>query len=317
MLNIGIDLGGTKIAAGVVDEEGKILCKASIPTGAGRPADEIIKDMADLAQSLLADNGFSLNDICHIGIGSPGIINRSISEVVFASNLCWHNVPVKRLFESMMNKPVFLENDANTAAVAELMVGAGKGYSDIVLLTLGTGVGGGIIINNSIISGSHGIGAEIGHFIIHADGMECPCGNKGCFERYASASALINWGVEALKENPGSLIYSMACGNPANVTAQTVVDSAKQKDPAAMEIFERYIKYLALGIISIINIIDPQVIVLGGGVSKAGEFLLDAVRAKTEELLLFKDLPHANIELSTVGNDAGIIGAAFLDRMTV
>jgi len=315
MLNIGIDLGGTNIAAGIVDESGRVLAKDSVPTQAGREAREIVADMAGLVNKLISGSGYSLDDIESVGVGAPGAIDRESGKVVFANNLFWHNVPLRDMLQETVNKPYYIENDANAAAVAELMIGQGRGYSDLLLLTLGTGIGGGIIINKRIIAGSHFVGAEVGHFIIQADGILCTCGNRGCFERYASATALAAAGKEALKSHPHSYIALSSGGDERNVTAKMVIDGAKQGDAAACAIFDHFIKYLALGIVSFINIFDPEVIILGGGVSNAGDFLLDAVRKKVYEYVVYKELSYAKVELSALGNDAGIIGAAFLRRV--
>ena len=185
---------------------------------------------------------------------------------------------------------------------------------DSVFLTLGTGLGGGIIVSNKPQNGSHGVGGELGHMTIVVDGEMCTCGKRGCFERYAAATGMIRMGVDAMRAHPDSALYAAAFGDPSRMTAKIVTDSARAGDPVAMKVFDDYIKYLSIGINSIISFIDPSMIVLGGGVSRAGAFLLNKVRAKLPEYIFYKTLPYADIELARLGNEAGIIGAALLGR---
>lgn len=315
MYYIGVDLGGTNIAAGLVDEKGNILNKYETPTLANRHYSEILKDMADLILRLIKNSNLKIEDIAAIGIGSPGVADNNEGKIIFANNLNWRHVPVKQELQKHINLPVLIDNDATVAGLAEAVCGACRGYDNSVTITLGTGVGGGIIINGKPFSGSHGVGSEIGHLIVHVGGINCTCGNFGCLERYASATALIEEGKKAAEKNPASLIAKKAEGDLNKITAKVVIDSAKEGDKDALEIFDNYIYYLAMGIISIINFIDPAIIAIGGGVSKAGEFLLNAVRKKVEEHIFYKDLPHCEIRLAQLGNDAGIIGAAMLGKV--
>lgn len=312
MLYIGVDLGGTKMAAGLVTQDGVILGKASAPTQVGLPHEQILKNMASLIGDVLSETGHTVDDIGAIGIGSPGAVDDSRGTVVFANNLYWRHVSVRGELQKYYDKPVFVDNDANVAALAEMIAGAARGRRNLVLLTLGTGVGSGIVIDGRIFAGSHHVGAELGHLCVQMDGEQCTCGNKGCLERYTSATALVREGRRALIDYPDSIIATKAGGNIDNVTAKIVIDAARERDPMAIDIFDRYIHYLALGIITIINAFDPEVIVLGGGVSAAGDFLLEPLRRHVEEHIFYKDLPHATVELSPLGNDAGIIGAAML-----
>lgn len=313
MIYVGVDLGGTNIAAGVVDKAGKILHKDSVPTGVGREFEVIVTDMAELVKKVVRDAGYTMDQVERIGVGSPGAMDKKKGTVVFANNLFWHHVPLAPLLsEKTGGKPVYIDNDANVAGLAELVAGGAKGHNSAILLTLGTGVGGGIVLDGKVFSGTHGLGAELGHMCVVIDGDLCTCGNRGCFERYTSATALINAGKKDLAENPDGAIAKAAGGDAEKVTAKIVIDAAKSGDPAGVAIFERYVYILSMGIITLINCFDPEVFVLGGGVANAGEFLLDAVRTKVEELIFYKDLPHATVELAILGNDAGIIGAAML-----
>ncbi len=314
-LYIGVDLGGTNIGAGIVDEEGSILVKDEVPTGSSRPYDEIIKDMADLIGEILKQGGYELSDVESIGIGSPGCIDNEQGEVVFANNLNWKHVPVREELQRHIDLPIYLENDANVAGLAEAVTGACKGVENSVTITLGTGVGSGIIIGGRPYSGSHGVGAELGHMIVRVDGVPCTCGNRGCFERYTSATALIREGKKVAKANPDSIIAKSVEGDLDKISAKTVIDAAKAGDEVALEVFDNYIYYLAMGIVTIINSFDPSIIAIGGGVSRAGDFLLDSLKEQVKEHIFYKDMPYADIRLSELGNDAGIIGAAMLGRL--
>ena len=314
MVYVGIDLGGTSIKAGLVDESGKILAKASCPTLVERGAKPVVDDMAKLSLEVVEKGGYTLNDVKAIGIGLPGIQDPRTGIVPFCTNLYWHEVPVVEWMHETIDKPVFIDNDATVAGLAESVAGVSAGVKDSVFLTLGTGVGGGIVLNGKVYSGAHGVGSELGHMITVIDGEPCTCGNRGCWERYASATAMIRMGREAAEKHPESLIYTSVSGNLSEITAKVVTDAAKAGDPAASEVFDRYVYHLCVGIVNIINFLDPEVIVLGGGVSHAGAFLLDAVRAKLPSMVFYKTMPYARIELATLGNDAGIIGAAMLGK---
>ncbi len=314
MVYIGIDLGGTGIAVGIVNEEGKIIQKGSAPTLAMRPYQEIVKDMAAVSLETLKEAGLTLNDVHSIGIGIPGIANQDTGVVVFCTNLSWHDVPLREEIQKYIDKPVFIDNDATVAGYAESVAGVSAGCHSSVFLTLGTGVGGGIVINGKPWSGFHNVGSEIGHITLELDGEPCSCGNKGCLERYCSATAIIRMAKQALLVHPESLMMTMCNNNLENVNAKLVFDAAQEGDETALKIYRRYAKYLAQAINTIVAFLDPEVIVLGGGVSKAGDFLLDAVRAEVPQYLLFKTMPYARIEIASLGADAGIIGAAMLGK---
>ncbi len=314
MYYVGIDLGGTSIKAGLVDENGRILAKSTCPTLVERGARPVVDDMARLVLEVAEKGGVSLEDVKSVGIGLPGIQDPRTGHVPFCTNLYWHEVPVIEWMRETVDKPIFIGNDATVAGLAESVAGVSAGVKDSVFLTLGTGVGGGIVLNGKVYSGAHGVGSELGHMITVIDGEKCTCGNRGCWERYASATALIRMGVEAANANPLSLMMTSVGGDMSKITAKTVIDAAKAGDETALGVFEKYVYYLCVGLVGIINFIDPEMIVLGGGVSHAGSFLLDAVRKKLPEMVFYKTMPYATVELATLGNDAGIIGAAMLGK---
>ena len=314
MFYVGIDLGGTSIKAGLVDENGKIVAKATCPTLVERGAKPVVTDMAKLSLEVIEKGGTTLDNVKAIGIGLPGIQDPRTGIIPFCTNLYWHEVPVVEWMQEIIQKPIFVDNDATVAGLAESVAGVSAGVKNSVFLTLGTGVGGGIVLNGKVCSGTHGVGSELGHMITVIDGELCTCGNRGCWERYASATAMIRMGKEAAEKNHESKLYTDVNGDLDKITAKIVTDAAKMGDPDAMKVFDRYVYHLCVGIVNIINFIDPEVIVLGGGVSMAGEFLLTKVRAKLPEMVFYKTMPYARVELATLGNDAGIIGAAMLGR---
>ena len=307
MYTIGVDLGGTNIAAGVVNENCEIVFRGSVPTNAGRDFDEIIKDMGGLINKLLADNNISPEEVKYVGIGAPGVLDNEAGTVTDNSNIKWVNYPIREKLQQYINKPVFLGNDANVAAWAEYMGGVGRGTKNFLMLTLGTGVGGGMVLNGKLYTGSHNIGAEIGHTTFKAGGAQCGCGNHGCIEAYCSATALIKRAKAALeKDNDSSLAKA------AKISAKTVVDAAAAGDRLAVKIFDEYTDDLAQVIASMINFLDPDVIALGGGVANAGEFLLKPVREKYPKYVTFRAMEKTQVLAAKMGNDAGIIGSAVL-----
>ena len=314
MYYIGLDVGGTTFKAGVVTEDGRIVHKDAMPTGIERPYQEIIADMAALCKKVAADAGIEMSEIRSIGVGVPGLFDNKTGMIPFCTNLGWHDIPFVAEMKKHLDTPVYGDNDATVAGLAESVAGVSAGIKDSVFLTLGTGVGGGIIIDGKPYSGAHGCGSEIGHMMIKMGGELCTCGNYGCFERYASATAIIREARKAIVEYPESSMLAACGGDPEKLNAKIVIDAAKAGDETAKTVFDGYVHALAVGIINIINMLDPEVIVLGGGVSAAGEFLLDAVREAVKPMVFFKTMPYARIELAQLGNDAGIIGAAMLGK---
>ena len=314
MVYIGIDVGGTGIKIGLVNEEGQLIHQGETPTLVGRPYQEIIADMGHCALKVLEEAKLTVDDVHSVGIGIPGIADAKTGNVIFCTNMGWKDVPLRSELQKYINKPVFIDNDATVAGFAESVAGVSTGTSSSVFLTLGTGVGGGIVINGRPWSGFHGVGSEIGHIPMDIGGIPCTCGNEGCLERYCSATAIIRMGKQILQQHPESLMMEMVGGDPEKLNAKIVFDAARELDNAAMKVFTTYVDYLAKACYTIIAFLDPEVIVLGGGVSKAGAFLLDAVRARVPKYLLFKTLPYSRIELARLGADAGMIGAAMLGK---
>lgn len=310
---VGIDLGGTNIVAGVVDENYKIVAKASTRTNCPRPEKEIANDMAKMALQAVENAGLTIDQIEWVGIGTPGIANSETGIIEYSNNLGFKNTPMVKYISEVIDKPVFIENDANAAAYGEYVAGAAKGAKNAVCITLGTGVGGGIIVDGKIYSGSNFAGAEIGHTVIEVDGAQCSCGRKGCFEAYSSATGLIRMTNEAIAEHPESLMAKMS--EKAKVTARTSFDAMRDGDECANVIVDKYIKYLAAGITNTINIFQPDVLCIGGGVCNEGDALLLPMKAIVEKEVYTRDSEkNTKIVIAELGNDAGIIGAAFLGR---
>ncbi len=305
---VGIDLGGTNIAAGIVDDDGKILTSSSRPTNAERGADAIAKDMAELAKKVIADAGLTEADIKAIGVGSPGSVVNSTGTIAYSNNIKMENYPLAETIRSYIDLPVNLENDANAAAYGEYAIN-GKDTECFVFITLGTGVGGGVIIDGKLFRGFNGTGAELGHNVIVHDGEQCSCGRKGCWEAYASVTALIRQTKTAMEQNPTSLMHELA-NKEGKVSGRTAFDAAKQGDSAGKAVVEKYIKYVAEGVTNMINTFQPNKLVIGGGISKEGDYLLNPIKEFAKENDYNKYLPHTEIEIATLFNDAGIIGAA-------
>ncbi len=314
MVYIGVDLGGTNIAVGAVDAQGRILAQAECPTNVSRPYQQIVADMADCARRALAKIGMTESDIAAIGVGIPGVADQQTGVVVFCTNLAWHDVPLREELQKHIDKPVFIDNDATVAGYAESVSGVSKGLKSSVFLTLGTGLGAGIVIGGKPWSGAHGVASELGHMTLELDGVPCTCGNDGCAERYCSATALIRMAQDACREHPDCDILRRCGGDKSRINAKAVIDSAREGDDIALRLFHRYTKYLAIMVNNITAFLDPEMVVLGGGVSRAGAFLLDAVREKLPRYLMYKTLPSPRVELAVLGNEAGIIGAAMLGK---
>ncbi|MBR4082182.1 MAG: ROK family glucokinase [Clostridia bacterium] len=312
MVYIGIDVGGTGIQIGVVDAQGKILAKGGIVTCTDIPFEDQIAAMAACAKDVLDKSGYTMDDVAAVGAGVPGLADPRTGDVIFCTNLGWHNVPFRREFQKHMDKPVYIDNDATVAGLAESVAGVSAGTHSSVFITLGTGVGGGIVIGGKTWSGFHGTGSELGHMIIEMDGEPCTCGNKGCLERYCSATAIIRMARELVAIHPESMIMELCGGDPAKINAKMVFDASREGDAIALKVFRRYVRYLGQAIANIANLLDPEVIVLGGGVSKAGDYLLNAVREEAPKYYLNKGVDYSRIEIARLGPDAGIIGAAML-----
>ena len=307
---VGIDLGGTNIAAAVVDEYGVIYGRANRKTNAPRPYEEIFRDMAECAKDAAKESGLSFADIESVGIGCPGAIDKENGNVEFSNNLDFYDVPIVRCMEALLEKKVYVENDANAAAWGEYLAGSGRGTESMIMITLGTGVGGGIIDGGHLLTGAYGKGAELGHMVIRHNGEKCTCGRRGCFEAYASATALINQTKKAMKENPDSEMWKLAGGKLSNVSGKTAFSA---KDKAGKEVIKNYLEYLSEGIVNIVNIFQPEIICIGGGISNAGEKILKPVRKNIKNYSFARfGKKQTEVQIAKLGNDAGIIGAALL-----
>ena len=266
---IGIDLGGTNIVAGVVDEQYNILAKASTKTNCPRPDREIARDMAKMAIQAVENAKLTMDQIEWIGIGTPGIANSRDGIIEYSNNLGFVNTPMVKYIQEDIDKPVFVENDANAAAYGEFVAGAAKGANNAVCITLGTGVGGGIIIDGKIYAGSNFAGAEIGHTVISVDGPQCTCGRKGCFEVFSSATGLIRMTKESMAKNPDSSMHKLVAERSGKVSARIAFDAMRMGDAAAKAVVDDYIKYLAAGITNTINTFQPDILCIGGGMGTA------------------------------------------------
>jgi len=296
MNRLGIDIGGTTVKLGIVSEAFQILELASIPTGANRTSEEVIDDILAAARPLIEKYAPAT-----VGVGSPGSVDTEAGVVLRAGNLPFRNVPLARLLEEALGLPVYLENDANCALIAEVTAGVCRGCKDALMITIGTGIGGSILIGGRIYYGHNLLAGELGHFVIHHGGRPCACGMKGCFEQYASATALVRATEEAIRENPGSLL---AAAGAAGVDGKTVFTALKQGCPVADKVLSEYLSYLADGLNSLTFIFQPQKIALAGGVANAGDILTE----RLQPLLR----PRTNVALSSLKGQSGILGAAML-----
>ncbi len=313
MYTIGLDLGGTFIKGGLVDDGGKIVAKSKIPTRIQAGPEAVAADMAAQALALIADAGVKKEDVRGIGIGSPGAIDSENGIVNYANNLTgWIDVPLAAYINAKTGLGVKVSNDANVAALGETMFGAGKGYENAVMITLGTGVGGGVICNGRLYEGNESKGAELGHMVVKAGGARCNCGRRGCLEAYASATALIRETKKAMKKHPESAMWKFS-PDIDEVDGRTSFECAKAGDAAAAKVVDDYLYYLAEGLLNYCNIFRPQVIILGGGVCAQGDYLigrLDDIMSRAH--YGYRGAPAVKLVIATLGNDAGLIGAASL-----
>ena len=317
MVRLGVDLGGTNIAVGIVDENYQVVHKDSVPTQATRAPEASVDDIAMLCRRVLADKGLTLADVGGVGIAAPGTINSRDGYVVYANNLPFHQFPIVSLLKERLGDiPTFVDNDANAAAWGEAIAGAAKGTKNSVMITLGTGVGGGIVIENKIYSGFNGAGAELGHMVIVADGEPCSCGRKGCWEAYSSATALIRMTKQKLDECEAQgrkTFMAEIVAKKGRVTGRTAFDAKRAGDEAACEVVDTYIHYLACGIVNLVNVLRPEILSIGGGVSGEGQALLDALLPIVrKECYGGSAVEQTEIRIAALGNDAGIVGAAVL-----
>ena len=308
---IGIDVGGTNLKAGLVDQSGTILAVERTPLDFRGP-ESFADTLASLAKAVMASGGAAAQDVEYVGIGIPGAV--AGGDILYTANIPMKNVPLEKLFRQHLDLPVLLGNDADCAAVGEWSCGVGRGTKHFIVITLGTGVGGGMILNGKLYSGC-GAGGEVGHIVVQKDGVPCNCGRRGCWEAYASATGLIRETTEAMKAHPESLLHQVAAQNGA-VDGRTSFQAAEQGDETALAVCRSYAEYLASGLTDLVNILHPEAVALGGGVAAAPEYLLlDPVREIVARECYARhvgQVPH--IVRAELGNDASIIGAAMLGR---
>ena len=302
----GVDLGGTNLKLGLVSAGGELLHRHDAPTEADRGPDHVLARIAQAVRRLADGAQVSLADIAAVGIGSPGPLDSKAGVVVFTPNMAgWRDVPVRDRLQKDLGRPVVLENDANAAAYGEFRCGAGRGISNLVLLTLGTGIGGGIILDGRLFRGSTDTGAELGHMVIQYGGRRCGCGNRGCLEAYASATAVVGRMGERIEAGDSSTLASAR-----DFTCRDVFEAAQKGDALAKRIVEETADYLAVGITNILHILNPEMVVLTGGMMGAGDSFLNAIRCRVRETAFERASSACEICWSTLGGDAGILGAA-------
>ena len=303
---IGVDIGGTNLKAGVVDAEGRIVGEASVPTGADRPQDVVLEDILGAVSKAVEASGVSMKEIRAVGMGSPGLIDYVTGTVVYNNNLGWRDFHICEKMSDALSMPARLENDADAAALGEVVAGSAKGAKSAMIITLGTGVGSGYVLDGKIF------GCEFGHMVIAYGGRKCTCGRHGCFEAYCSATGLINMTKEAIAEHPSSTMAEIA-GREGTVSGHTVFVAAEQGDSVAEHIIDEYTGYLAGGLANLVNGLQPEVISIGGGIGKQGERLLVPLRGKVA-VEVYKGIPVPKIVSCTLGYKAGLIGAAMAAR---
>jgi glucokinase len=310
-LTIGVDIGGTKVAAGVVDARGTILATTRRDTPAEDPT-QTADVIADAVRELVA-----CHDAAAIGLGAAGFVDAERSKVMFAPNLAWRDEPLRAAIEQRVGLPAVVENDANAAAWAEARFGAGRGEDSVVVITVGTGIGGGIVVDGRLVRGRFGVAAEIGHINVVPDGRRCGCGLQGCWEQYASGRALVHEAYEVASASPATAVelLRLAGGQPEGITGPIVTQAAQAGDVAALQCFDEVGRWLGRGMAQLAAILDPGVFIIGGGVSRAGELLREpAVRSYRRHLTARGHRPTADLRIAELGPEAGIVGAADLAR---
>ena len=311
---LGIDLGGTFIKGGIVDDSGELIIDDKIPTEREKGDFAVAKNIAELCKTLLDKMQFNVSDVSGVGIGVPGLIDGDKGRVVYSNNLDWKNFDIVKETEKLTGLKVVIANDADVAALAEYKFGAGAGADDCVMITLGTGVGGGIIIDGKLYTGNRKSGAEIGHMVIEKDGEQCTCGHKGCFEAYGSASALIKRTKKAMLENKESLMWN-SC-DIDGVTGKTAFDYY-DTDATAKKVVDEYIDYLSVGVVNVVNVLKPQRVIIGGGISAQKAIIIPRLQKMVDENSYGGILgPKCKVVSAKTGNKAGILGAAMLIAQT-
>lgn len=316
MKYVGVDIGGTNLKAGLVDEGGNLLVTQKMKVASIVDQDSLAWTVASLTQELAGAAGVPLEEIASVGVGVPGTVEIRSGSICYTCNLPLRDVPLRKLFHRYLNIPMYIENDANCAALAEYYVGAGRGSKRFVTVTLGTGVGGGVIHNGKIYHGGNGMAGEVGHMVIRQGGLLCPCGRHGCWEQYASATALKRLTAQALEAHPDSILAQVIRENDGHVSGQSAFIAARRGDPVGQQVCEEYVADLACGIVNIVNIFQPDTLAIGGGVSNEEEeqLLLPVRRQVAKESIPCGRARRTEIVKAQLGNRAGLIGAALLGK---
>lgn len=313
MYSIGVDIGGMSMKCGLVNEKGEVLSKVTVPTTCGDPYEKTIGDLVAGLNELISKSGLYPDDINGIGIGVPGAVNSHTGTVDSSANLKWEGVPLRLLVEKGTGIQCRLTNDANAAALGEARFGFKWKYPNVVMLTLGTGVGGGLIIDGKLFEGNEGKGAELGHITLVMNGEQCGCGRRGCAEAYASASALMRQTKAAMEQHKDSVLWKLCEGDINKVNGKIPFDAAKLGDKVAEEVIDNYVMYLGETILNYNNIFRPNAFILSGGIAKQGDYLLDKLKKYCEKFDWgYKNTPVPKLLIATLGYDSGIIGAASL-----
>ena len=316
MKYVGVDIGGTNLKAGLVDENGVLLATQKMKVASIADDDGLAWTVASLVQELAHTVNISVSDVASVGVGVPGTVEIRSGSINYTCNLPLRNVPLRKLFHRYLSIPLYIENDANCAALAEFLVGAGRDSKRFVTITLGTGVGAGIVHNGKIYHGANGMAGEVGHMVIQRGGLPCPCGRHGCWEQYASATALKRMTASALAAHPDSILAQVVAENEGRVSGQSAFIAARRGDPVGQQVCDEYVDYLACGVVNVVNIFQPDTLAIGGGVSnEAEEQLLLPVqqRVARESIPCGRDR-RTRIVKAELGNRAGIIGAALLGK---
>lgn len=312
MKYIGIDVGGTNVVAGVVDETGMILDKVSHPVDKSMSAEAMCQELARMAKAVCTVSSIPEEEIMAVGVGLPGLVDNKTGMVIKTPNMPFHHTPFRELFQQVWNVPVYLGNDANCAAIGEYFAGAAKSSNNAVVVTIGTGIGGGLVVDGKLLTGFANAGMEVGHMLIHPNGVMCGCGQRGCWEQYGSATALIRLTRIEMERNRDTKLWEVCEFDMENVTGRTAFQAARMGDAAAKRVLAQYLEGLSIGLINLVNILQPEIICLGGGVSNAeDDLLLDPLRDLVAKGVFDKHVP-IRLEKASLGNDAGIVGAALL-----
>lgn len=313
MVALGIDIGGMSIKGAAVDKKGKVLNTFTIPVTKNAPFEKTVGELIAAIKDFCKQNNYKKEDILGVGVGCPGLIDTKLGEVISSANLKWDNAPLRDKLSKELDLPVRITNDANAATLGEAKFGSGKKYRNVVMLTLGTGIGGGVVIDGELYEGYQGKGTELGHITMVLNGRECGCGRRGCFETYASATGLMNTTKEIMKKYPDSLMWKKVNGDISKVDGKLPFDCEKEGDKAAKEVVDTYVSHLSEGIMNYCNIFRPEVIILSGGVAKQGKNLTDRLIKYCRKYSFgYERAPESDIVIAEIGYESGMIGAAAL-----